>query len=216
MTALPITNRLRIARHRKVAVAQDILVVSLYAHFPNAVIHGGTALWRCYGGNRFSEDIDVYLDPDDKNANFGVFVHELETRGLEKIKFKKSKTSIFSAFAYDREHVAFEAVFKHVVGTPVKYEMSDGTFIFVRTLTPKELMLEKIVTYLDRKKIRDLYDMYFLSSIADADESLRRHINPLTSRFIMPVDTDTLSSLVLTGAVPTVDEMVGRLKLWAK
>ncbi len=216
MTSLPIVNRLRIVRHKKVAAAQDTMIVSLYTHFSDAVIHGGTALWRCYGGNRFSEDIDTYLDPKYKDADFDKFINDLEVGGLEKVKFKKTDTSIFSTFLYERENIAFEAVFKHAVGTPVKYEMSDGTFIFVRTLTPKELILEKITAYLDRMKVRDLYDLYFLSEITNADESLRKRMHLLISDFIRPHDADSLPSLILAGAVPTVDEMIERLKLWAK
>ncbi len=216
MTTLPLINRLRIARHKKVTAAQDLVVISLYAHFPGAVIHGGTSIWRCYGGNRFSEDIDVYLDLAEKKADFDVFINDLEKAGLEKIKFKKSDTSIFSIFTYDRENVSFEAVFKSVKGTPAKYEMSDGTFTFIRTLTPKELMLEKITTYLDRRKVRDLYDIYFLSNIVARDESTRRSMHVLVSKFAAPRDADSLSSLVLTGAVPTVDEMLEELTIWAK
>lgn len=216
MTVLPIANRLKIAGHKKIAIAQDLLVVSLYSYFQDAVIHGGTSMWRCYGGNRFSEDIDVYLDPKYKGVDFTGFIRDLERAGLKQIKFKKSDTSIFSVFSYDREFVSFEAVFKRAKGTPIKYEMSDGTFIFVRTLTPKELMQEKIVTYRNREKVRDLYDLYFLSGLVEKDEELQKGIRTLISKFVAPVDAGSLPSLILAGAIPTIKEMLERLSLWAK
>lgn len=216
MTTLPLVKRLRIAKHKKVATAQDLLVTSLYSFFPDAVIHGGTSLWRCYGGNRFSEDIDVYLPANAKSVDFAIFIRDLETKGLSKIKFKKSETSIFSVFSYEEEEVSFEAVFKNIKGTATKYEMSDGTFIFVRTLTPNELMKEKITTYLNRKKIRDLYDMYFLSSMLRRDNNLAGKLNKLLSEFPKPIDADSLTSIILNGAIPTVKEMFDRLSLWAR
>ncbi|MBM3309818.1 MAG: hypothetical protein FJY77_06125, partial [Candidatus Altiarchaeales archaeon] len=56
MTNIPLALRLKKQAHKKVAEAQDIIVRELYNVFDNAVLHGGTAIWRCYQGNRFSED----------------------------------------------------------------------------------------------------------------------------------------------------------------
>ncbi|TDA31485.1 MAG: hypothetical protein DSO04_03905 [Hadesarchaea archaeon] len=61
MEKIPLYLRMRRERHRKVAVLQDMVVEALYRAFPRAVLHGGTAIWRCYSGNRFSEDLDVHL-----------------------------------------------------------------------------------------------------------------------------------------------------------
>jgi predicted nucleotidyltransferase component of viral defense system len=58
---IPLILRLKRANHKELAKAQDIIVKALYETFNEAVFHGGTCIWRCYGGNRFSEDIDVYL-----------------------------------------------------------------------------------------------------------------------------------------------------------
>jgi len=67
---LPIDKKLKKRTHKIVALAQDILVMELYNSFTNAIIHGGTAIWRCYGSNRFSEDVDVYLPFSAKIINF--------------------------------------------------------------------------------------------------------------------------------------------------
>ena len=67
MVVLPLHHKLKKKIHKTIALAQDILVMKMYEKFPNAIIHGETAIWRCYGSNRFSEDVDVYLQPKDKN-----------------------------------------------------------------------------------------------------------------------------------------------------
>jgi hypothetical protein len=61
MNKIPLMNRLRKEYHKKVAYAQDLLVIELYSVIPDTVLHGGTVIWRCYGGNRFSEDIDAII-----------------------------------------------------------------------------------------------------------------------------------------------------------
>ena len=46
----------------KIAQLQDYLVDIIYERIdPRAELHGWTAIWRCYGGNRFSEYIDIYM-----------------------------------------------------------------------------------------------------------------------------------------------------------
>ena len=77
---IPLNLKLRKKEHKRIAYIQDILVEELYTLFPEAIIHGGTAIWRCYNGNRFSEDVDVYLSRDVERINsfFGL----LKQRGF--------------------------------------------------------------------------------------------------------------------------------------
>ncbi len=57
----PISNLLSGDRLR-LAELQDEVIDIIYDRFePDAVLYGGTAVWRCYGGNRFSEDIDICM-----------------------------------------------------------------------------------------------------------------------------------------------------------
>ena len=66
--------------HKTIALAQDIIVLETYEKFPSTVIHGDRAIWRCYGSNRFSEDIDVYFPLSLKNKNFNLFLNNLEKK----------------------------------------------------------------------------------------------------------------------------------------
>lgn len=42
---------------------------------------GGTAIWRCYSGNRLSEDLDVYIEKRPKKIE--QFFQALRTRGFQ-------------------------------------------------------------------------------------------------------------------------------------
>ena len=57
---IPLHKRLRKRAHVELALLQDEVMEILYGIENGLVLHGGTAIWRCYGGNRFSEDLDFY------------------------------------------------------------------------------------------------------------------------------------------------------------
>ena len=48
----PIIYRLRRKSQKELAELQDEVVDVVYTLLDNAVIHGGTAIWRCYGGKK--------------------------------------------------------------------------------------------------------------------------------------------------------------------
>ncbi len=162
MTKIPLILRLKKQMHKDIARAQDIIIKELYNMFDKAVLHGGTAIWRCYNGNRFSEDIDVYIHKDKKRIN--AFFENLKKKGFIINKKKIGEKSLFSRLVLNRTFVRFEALFKKPIpeGSLKEYEGADGNFITVYTLTPEELTKEKIKAYLKRLKIRDIYDVFFL------------------------------------------------------
>src|SRR3989344_3822662 len=130
---IPLHLRIKKESHKKIAYAQDLIVEELYQFFPRAVFHGGTAIWRCYEGNRFSEDIDVYLPTKE---NIDEFFDKLLHKGF--------------------------TVLKKVNGILKDYETASGTIITVYTLSADQLLDEKIAACMKRGKVRDLYDIFFL------------------------------------------------------
>ncbi len=213
---LPIIKKLRKQIHRDTALAQDLMMIELYNSLPESVIHGGTALWRCYGGNRFSEDIDAYLPEKAKNsASIKAFLNSLKTRGFIVNKFREKENSIFSVFSYIGTIVRFEAVFANTRSAVKPYEMSDGTFINVRTLEPNILIREKISAYSRRKKIRDLYDIFFLLKHAEKTGATRKSLLNLVKNFEEPKDRAELKILIISGAVPEINDMLEEIKRWA-
>lgn len=217
MVILPIGKKLKRRMHKIVALAQDILVMEVYNSFTAAVIHGGTAIWRCYGSNRFSEDVDVYLPYTVKMANFENFLNNLKEKGFIKEKFKKTNNSIFAKFSYFGIIIRFEVVFKNIKNFVTKnFEMSDGTSILVNMLSPEEMIKEKVSAYAKRRKIRDLYDIFFLLKFVEDKEKVKDMLARLVKEFTKPIDEKELKTLIISGSVPRLEDMLDVIRKWAR
>jgi len=203
---IPLILRLRKAAHREIAKAQDLIVAALYEVFNDAVIHGGTSIWRCYQGNRFSEDVDVYIPRDVKKAErlFELF----SKKGFVVEKKRIKENSIYSLLRLNDTQVRFEALFKVVSGPIKEYETAEGNLLTVYALTPEELIREKAATYLKRQKIRDLYDIFFLLRYVKNISQVRNVLKELISNFREPQDERELKVLLYEGLVPSVQKML--------
>jgi len=210
---MPLVLKLRKAQHQEIAKAQDMIIEQLYRYFDKAVLHGGTAIWRCYQGNRFSEDIDVYIAKDDKKIS--LFFGILQKKGFRIERKKISKNSTYSSLKFNRINVRFEALFRKAAGSLKEYETSDSNFITVYTLTPEELIKEKANAYLNRQKVRDLYDIFFLLRHVKKREEVIRHLQKLITGFKEPVDSEELKVLIIEGLVPEPKKMFEYIERWA-
>ncbi len=210
---LPIVYKLKRESQRKLAELQDEVIEVVYSLLEDVVIHGGTAIWRCYGGKRFSEDIDLYADykEDFKEK----LEKELKKRGLSLLKFRETENTLFSQISDNVTNMSLEITRKKVHGTLKIYWKANGNSIDVLTLTEKELMLEKIAAYNDRHRIRDIYDVYFLSRFVN-DRDVKDTIRNYLLNISKPVDEDNLKAIVYEGKVPTFLEMLEELKIWAE
>ncbi|MEM2965007.1 MAG: nucleotidyl transferase AbiEii/AbiGii toxin family protein [Candidatus Bathyarchaeia archaeon] len=101
----------------------------------------------------------------------------------------------------------FEALFKDVKGIVKEYETYDGILFNVFTLSPEEMVREKINAYLKRRRIRDLYDVFFMLRYSEKDE-LKPDLQKLLREFKDPVDEEELKALIMFGAIPTKDDIV--------
>src|SRR3989344_6644094 len=207
---IPLSLKLKKELHKNIARAQDLIVETLYKVFNNAVLHGGTALWRCYNGNRFSEDIDVYIPRNLEKIN--LFFNSLEKKGFVIKKKKISKNSIYSTLIFDRTYVRFEALFKKVNSVLKDYETSESNFITVYTLTPEQFLEKKVDTYLKRIKIRDLYDLFFLLRFIKINQETKRILSRLIENFKKPVDENDLKAIIISGLIPAADSMLEYIK----
>jgi len=207
---IPLALRMKKQLHREIAAAQDLIVKELYKVLDRAVLHGGTAIWRCYAGNRFSEDIDAYIPRDIKKID--IFFENLEKIGFHIQKKKVGENSIFSSLQLNRTDVRFEATFQKKEGVLKEYETADGNWITVYTLPPEELVKEKVEAYLKRLKIRDLYDVFFLMRYVKNKEIISAEIERLAKNFQKPVDEKDLKILILEGLVPDSEKMLQYLK----
>ncbi len=213
---IPLILKIRKETHKSIAVAQDIIIQELCQVFENSVLHGGTAIWRCYNGNRFSEDIDVYLPKD--NEKIEILFKNLQKQGFEIEKKKISENSLYSDLVLNRVHVKLEGIFKKIKGHLKEYQTVENNLISVYTLTPEELIAEKTEAYLKRRKIRDLYDIFFLVRFVKNLPNIKPEIEKLKKEFNIPVDEKDLKTLILEGLIPTSQKMLEYLKniTWEK
>lgn len=211
---IPLNLRLKKKFQKDLALAQDIIIGHLYKFFPNAIIHGGTAIWRCYSGNRFSEDVDAYIERDKEKIY--AFIRSLETRGFKIIKTRIKENSVYTEFDFNSITTKFEATHQQKSRHLMKYETSESFFINVFTLTPEDLVIEKVETYLNRKKIRDLYDIYFLLNHVKNKELVKPYLKKLIFGYSKPIDEENLKNIILVGAVPSSNELLLEIKKWEK
>jgi predicted nucleotidyltransferase component of viral defense system len=215
MPKIPLALKLRKRNHKAVAYAQDLVVMQVYEIIPQSVIHGGTAIWRCYGGNRFSEDVDTYL-PKLTLIQVENFVASLRPKGLSLLKSKVTSGALYVSFDYLGALVRFEGVVKRIKDYVVRpYETVDGNFISVRTLSPEKLIAEKVLAYISRKKVRDLYDIYFLISVMRDSSEVSSKLKEQMQNLDKPVDESVLKSILIAGAVPRALDMLEVIRRWA-
>lgn len=203
---IPLILRLKRTIHQEIGKAQDLIVATLYEVFNEAAIHGGTAIWRCYQGNRFSEDVDAYISKD--TAKISQFFEKLAQKGFIIHKKKIGDNSLYSTLQLNRTTVRFKALFKKVKGILKEYETMESNFMVVYTLSAEGLIEEKVNAYIKRRKVRDLYDIFILlRQISPDNITTRKKLKELCSNFVMPDDEKELKLLVLEGLVLTVLKM---------
>jgi len=211
---IPLILRLKKKGHKELAKAEDIIVEELYKFFSTAVLHGGTSIWRCYNGNRFSEDIDVYIERDIPKID--ALFEALKKTGFSIQKKKIGEKSLFSTLQFNRQIVRFEAIFKKVVGFLAEYETVEGNFITVYTLTAEELIKEKIDAYLKRFKVRDLYDIFFLVRHVKDKDKILGGLRKLLKNFREPIDKTELKVLIIERLVPSTDKIIDYIEHYIK
>ncbi|MEM3215724.1 MAG: nucleotidyl transferase AbiEii/AbiGii toxin family protein, partial [Candidatus Micrarchaeaceae archaeon] len=58
---MAIYEELNTEEQKRIAMLQDTAIDIVDKAIKNYVLHGGTAIWRCYNGDRFSYDLDFYF-----------------------------------------------------------------------------------------------------------------------------------------------------------
>jgi len=208
---IPLEKRLRRRLHVDVGRLQDEVIEAAYALDNDLVFHGGTAIWRCFCGNRFSEDLDLYCIRADRIAKG--LESALTSRALSLIKLKRTENLIFAKVSDGQAEVRLELnIAAKKKGDAMRYEKMNGGRMDVLCLPGKELVLEKVAAYQNRRFVRDLYDIYHLSDIIEPDQKVRKSVAGLLSDFSAPVDEANLQALVYSGAVPTTERMLLALR----
>ncbi len=207
---IPIALSLKNQEFIDLAELQDLFIDTIFAIDNSFVLHGGTGIWRCYSGNRFSFDIDLYVASERsieiiKNSiaanlqRLGIYTDKISAtnRSLRiYISNSKSKLSVDIKCPEDKENGSFR-----------EFERINGTTLKLRTLTAEQYILEKIDAYESRKYARDIYDIYQLIAYSGKKELIRRPLKKFIEHLEEPVNEKELQSIVYNGPVPSLKDM---------
>lgn len=166
---------------------QNIILFVIYqSHSTEPVFKGGTALKKCFGLNRFSEDLDftcsesfdmIEFEKDLKNfkIDFSIEAKKYDN-GLKVIL--KIKGPLYNGSSQSICRFILDLSFRENVILPPAIK-TIGRFLEeipsfdVIVMQEKEILAEKIRAILSRNKSRDIYDLWFLMSKGvKADEIL--------------------------------------------
>ncbi len=208
------------------AILEDSLVDLIYSSYDSLVMHGGTAIWRCYGGNRFSRDVDFYanLDPKDESA-FQKELHKLLAANDYPIREEKfnNKTNTLHVIVRGYNTTGkLDITFAHAKGEAVEYARIDGSKRIIHALSPENLLNEKINVYVSKFKdgmaeIQDMYDIMVLKDRVNNPSkktlaSLKNMIS--TVRGKPPKNENELEGLILAGISIPYDRIIETLTRW--
>ncbi|MEM3137405.1 MAG: nucleotidyl transferase AbiEii/AbiGii toxin family protein, partial [Thermofilaceae archaeon] len=203
---IPLIRLLR-GKLLRVAELQDAVIVEL-SRRADFVLRGGTAVWRVYGGKRFSYDIDIYCSqPEDLPA--------ILSRNFNVVHFRVTGTGYVYIRIGDREIVEVEAArfAESVDWVESEYWLVDGTKLVVKALSPCALLEEKASAYLDRRRARDLYDVFYMMDFCENVEKLRNTARSLLGVLAEPPeDYDLLDELILAGRAPSFGTIAGKVR----
>ncbi len=130
------------------------------------VFGGGTMLRLCHGLDRFSVDLDFWVIKD-LSSGF----HENMRAYLAKYYDIKDSAKKFYTILFELKSPAYHRSLKLEIRKEVKnihteqviaYSKYANTQVFLKAVSLSDMMESKLMTFLDRKEIRDVFDMEFL------------------------------------------------------
>lgn len=212
---LPISSVLKRRSELETARLEDDVVGILTGITDKVALHGGTAIWRCYNGKRFSKDIDAYIWEKDFKDKFieaagriGVDVSKFREKGITFIHVRKGDTEI---------KVEPNNVEKAAILAP--YERVDGSKINVLVLSPEDLVMEKMEAYKDRKTYKDLYDITILLNTVKEPGKIKGALSKFAKDIPLPDENkqsySEFKSIIYAGTVPSYQRMADFIKRWA-
>lgn len=125
------------------------------------VLKGGTALMKCYGLNRFSEDID--LDGCGRKKDIITLVDDFCKKSGFTYRIganSETKKKCFINYGNEGRPLKVEASFRRKDFTDAEIKLIDG----IKVYSINDLCLQKSSAYSQRDKIRDLFDLSFITN----------------------------------------------------
>jgi len=154
------------------------------------IFTGGTMLRLCYGLNRFSVDLDFWLNKETRVEPYFKRLKEFLSKNYNVIDAEnKFYTLIFEIRSKDYprslkiEIIKKQGKFK--TDMTIAYSKYANVQVLVRSLSLDEVMKTKIEAFLSRKEIRDAFDIEFLLKrgveIKALPEEMKKIINTIES-----------------------------------
>jgi predicted nucleotidyltransferase component of viral defense system len=157
---------------------QNVILFALYKHLgQELVFKGGTCLTKCYGLDRFSEDLDFTASkPIDFKKIISRWLNKyqlIHTIHFEQEELMNEKIKIliqgplYTGLPQSQCSIRLDVSFREKVLLPINLQVirthhpSLPTFE-VPAMNKEEIMAEKIRAIMTRNKARDVYDAYLL------------------------------------------------------
>jgi len=155
---------------------------------------GGTMLRLCFNLNRYSVDLDFWIA---KNINRNKLFNNLKVY-LEKSYIIKDCANKFYTLLYEIKSKQYPRSLKIEIRKEIKkvkseqaiaYSRYSNIQVILKVISLEDMMSSKVRAFLDRKEIRDVFDIEFLlkkginlSESKEVMEKILKEINNLKSR----------------------------------
>ncbi len=131
------------------------------------VFVGGTMLRLCYGLDRYSVDLDFWVI---KDIDFRILYRRIKSCLAEHYRITESANK-FHTILFELKSPEFTRSLKLEIRkepkkvkteTAIAYSNNANTQVLLKTVALPDMMKAKVMAFLDRKEIRDVYDIEFL------------------------------------------------------
>ena len=142
--------------HKKVI---DSFLEFLNSRTNQYILKGGTALMKCYNLNRFSEDIDL----DGRKKDIISLVDEFCKKNGFSYRIGKDTDTVkrcFINYGNDGRPLKVEASFRRKDFSDAEINRINGIIVY----SINEICIQKAGAYAQRDKIRDLFDLSFITN----------------------------------------------------
>lgn len=136
---------------------------------------GGTAIRLAFGSDRFSEDLDFTVTPGINNpiehankavASLRTEISDISIKPLKTIAGQSAKISLRSFASHQPLTIKLDFSLREHVLAPllaaIKTSLPVAGTPLVDTISKEEILAEKIRAIMNRKKGRDIYDLWYL------------------------------------------------------
>ncbi|MCK4717971.1 MAG: nucleotidyl transferase AbiEii/AbiGii toxin family protein [Thermoplasmata archaeon] len=161
-----------------------LFLYNYFRRFDNAVFKGGTCIKYLYNTQRFSEDLDfnISISPSEFGQQVERTLKEIKLLGIDNGFMKEELFSesytcdiwfhgpLYGGTEQTRNRFRIDAGKRGGIMRDPQWRLLYSEYsetkerFLVQIMDEEEMLVEKVITLLERKKGRDLYDVWFLLS----------------------------------------------------